>query len=659
MTLEVPHDPRDDYEPGGLVEPTAEEIWGSEPFSEPVSVPVAHSLTWEEAEPKLHEVARQYWGIETLRPHQLEAMQAAIEGRDALVVMPTGGGKSLCYQAPALVRRGLTVVVSPLISLMKDQVDGLRQNGVPAAYLASTIDERERDQIEDALRSGELKLLYVSPERMVRQSFLDWLLRLGLEAIAVDEAHCISHWGHDFRPEYRLLGELRQGRHLPIQALTATATERVREDITTQLDLAEPALIVGDFDRPNLTYRVVPRTDALEQVAEVCERHKGEGGIVYCLSRRLVEELHEGLKSKGVRSARYHAGLSADERRITSEDFKAERVDVVVATVAFGMGIDRPDVRFVAHASMPKGVEQYVQETGRAGRDGLPSECVLFAKTSDRQSWGRLIERSTQEAISEGGDEASLLDEERGAMVRLEEIASYASAAGCRHRHLAEHFGQTLEGESCGACDVCLGELESVSDSTSLARALVSAVLATGERFGAGHVSEVLRGSNAARIHKYKHNELPCHGSLKEHTTSAMRAWLEQLASQGFLRVEPGPYPTLSICSKGHSLLRGEGTVALVKTASTERKAKAPRRSSATATLSGEDQALFEQLRALRRDLAAERKIPPYLICNDRTLIALTIERPRDRAELLAIPGIGEKKASDLGPLFLRAIAGS
>ncbi|MCH2105675.1 MAG: ATP-dependent DNA helicase, partial [Planctomycetes bacterium] len=328
------------------------------------------TLTWEEAEPRLHEVARQYWGIETLRPHQLEAMQAAIEGRDALVVMPTGGGKSLCYQAPALVRQGLTVVVSPLISLMKDQVDGLKQNGVPAAYLASTNDERERQEIEDALHRGELKLLYVSPERMVRQSFLEWLLHLGLEAIAIDEAHCISHWGHDFRPEYRLLGELRGERRLPIQALTATATERVAEDITAQLRLEDPALVVGNFDRPNLTYRVVPRTDALEQVAEVCERHKGEGGIVYCLSRRLVEELHEGLKSKGVRSARYHAGLSADERRQTSEAFKSERVDVVVATVAFGMGIDRPDVRFVAHASLPKGVEQYVQETGRAGRDG-------------------------------------------------------------------------------------------------------------------------------------------------------------------------------------------------------------------------------------------------------------------------------------------------
>ena len=653
--MATPHDPRDEFEPGGLVEPSAEEIWGSES----IAAPAAATLTWEEAEPKLHEVARQYWGIEELRPHQLEAMQAAIEGRDALVVMPTGGGKSLCYQAPALVRQGLTVVVSPLISLMKDQVDGLKQNGVPAAYLASTLGDRERQGIEDALRRGELKLLYVSPERMVRPSFLEWLVRLGLEAIAIDEAHCISHWGHDFRPEYRLLGELRGERELPIQALTATATERVAEDIKAQLRLEDPALVVGDFDRPNLTYRVVPRTSGLEQVAEVCERHKDEGGIVYCLSRRLVEEIHEGLKAKGVRSARYHAGLSPDERRQTSEAFKSERIDVVVATVAFGMGIDRPDVRFVAHASMPKGVEQYVQETGRAGRDGLPSECVLFSKTSDRQSWVWLMERSTQEAIAEGGDESTLLDEERGAMVRLDEIAGYANASGCRHRHLAAHFGQALREKDCGACDVCLGELESVSDSTSLARALVAAVLATGERFGAGHISEVLRGSNTARIRRYDHSSLPCHGSLKEHTTSTMRAWLEQLASQGCLRVEPGPYPTLSLSPSGHALLKGEGEVALVQTAGTERRAKKPRRRAGAVALEGEDLALFEALRELRRSLASERGIPPYLICNDRTLIALAKERPTDRAELLEIPGIGEKKASDLGPLFLKAIAGS
>ena len=636
-------------------EPSPEEIWGSPSTVAPT--PEASPLSWEEAEPKLREVARQYWGIEELRPHQLEAMQAAMEGRDALVVMPTGGGKSLCYQAPALVRPGFTVVVSPLISLMKDQVDGLKQNGVPAAYLASTLESEERSRIESALTRGELKLLYVSPERMVRDSFLEWLLRLGLTAIAIDEAHCISHWGHDFRPEYRLLGQLRGANELPVQALTATATERVRDDIRAQLGLQKDADIIGAFDRPNLTYRVVARHSPLEQVAEVCTRHKGQGGIVYCLSRRKVEELHEGLASKGVKCARYHAGLSRDERRRTSEAFKSERIDVVVATVAFGMGIDRPDVRFVAHASLPKGVEQYVQETGRAGRDGLPSECVLFAKTSDRQSWGRLIERSTQEAIEEGGDEATLRDEESGAMNRLDEIANYAGAAACRHRHLAQHFGQDLEAEKCGACDVCLGELEAVNDSTSLARALVSCVSATGERFGGAHISEVLRGANTARIRKYNHSALPCHGSLKEHTTSTMRTWLEQLTAQGFLRVEPGPYPTLSLSETGRSLLKGEGTAHLLEVKGGERVVKKSRARTNAAKLSGSDGELFESLRDLRRELAAERGIPPYLICNDRTLTELASRRPRDRAGLLEIPGIGEKKAADLGPIFLKAIA--
>ena len=268
-----PHDQTNELRPRATEEPTAEEIWGSEPTAAPAVAP----LSWEEAEPKLHEVARQYWGIEELRPHQLEAMQAAVEGRDALIVMPTGGGKSLCYQAPAMVRSGLTVVVSPLISLMKDQVDGLRQNGVPAAYLASTLSDKERAGVEAALSRGELKLLYVSPERMVQSGFLGWLDRLELEAIAIDEAHCISHWGHDFRPEYRLLGEVRGEREFPVQALTATATERVREDIKTQLGLEDPAEIIGDFDRPNLTYRVTARTNALAQVAEICARHEGEG----------------------------------------------------------------------------------------------------------------------------------------------------------------------------------------------------------------------------------------------------------------------------------------------------------------------------------------------------------------------------------------------
>jgi len=528
---------------------------------------------------------------------------------------------------------------------------------VPAAYLASTLSANERDEVEAALGRGELKLLYVSPERLVRPAFLSRLEMWGLEALAIDEAHCISHWGHDFRPEYRLLGQLRGGRDLPIQALTATATERVREDILDQLQLHDPIEVIGHFDRPNLTYRVVPRTDALSQVAEICARHKGEGGIVYCLSRRLVEELHAGLVSAGVRCARYHAGLPDAERKSTSEAFKAERIDVVVATVAFGMGIDRPDVRFVAHASLPKGVEQYVQETGRAGRDGLPSECLLLSKSSDRQTWGMLIERSTQEAVSEGGDSAALAAEEHAAMLRLDEISSYASAASCRHEHLASHFGQTLEQEGCGACDVCLGELNAVSDSTFLACSLLKAVLATGQRFGAGHISEVLRGANTARIRRFHHADLPCHGSLEQHTTSTMRAWLEQLTAQGFLLVESGRYPTLSLSTKGRALLQGEGRAALLQATDTERAPKKSRSRTATTKPSGADGDLFETLRALRRRLAAERGIAPYMIFGDRTLSALATTRPTDRAALLAIPGIGEKKASDLGPTFLKAIA--
>ena len=602
---------------------------------------------------KLHEV----FGYNQFRGVQEQVVDRVLNRQRTLAVMPTGAGKSLCYQLPAVMMDGCCVVVSPLIALMHDQLRAAEAVGIRAATLTSV--DQNRGETMARFRDGQLDLLYVAPERASSGHFRELLGSAPLSLFAIDEAHCVSEWGHDFRPDYRLLEPLMDTfPEVPRLALTATADAHTRADIAKQLGIPTEGMIVSGFDRPNIRYAISPKANVNLQIARVVADTPGPG-IVYAQTRAATEKLAEALARTGRPVRAYHAGLDPAVRAKNQADFVASEDMVICATVAFGMGIDRPDVRFVAHASMPKGVEQYVQETGRAGRDGLPSECVLFAKTSDRQSWGRLIERSTQEAILEGGDESALLDEERGAMVRLDEIAGYASAAGCRHRHLAAHFGQSLEERDCGACDVCLGELESVSDSTSLARALVSAVLATGERFGAGHVSEVLRGSNAARIHKYKHNELPCHGSLKEHTTSTMRAWLEQLASQGYLRVEPGPYPTLSLSPTGRALLEGEGEVALVQTAGSERRAKKPKRRGAAVDLEGDDLKLFESLRELRRSLASERGIPPYLICNDRTLIALASLRPTDRAELLEIPGIGEKKASDLGPLFLKAIAGA
>src|SRR5688572_29567741 len=426
----------------------------------------------------LREVVQRVWGHPELRPLQAEAMLAALEGRDALVVLATGGGKSLCYQAPALLREGLTCVISPLISLMQDQLAGLVESGVPAAMLSSAQDAHEKRAVYEKLAGGAVKLLFVAPERLVAPGFLRELGEFGLSGLVVDEAHCISHWGHDFRPEYRRVGELRALRpEVPIQAFTATATPQVRRDVAAQLGLREPLELVGDFDRPNLTYRFLPRGDTAAQVLAVIRRHAGEAGIVYCLRRADVDALAASLARAGVRCVPYHAGLDAATRKRNQERFLAESVDVIVATVAFGMGIDRPDVRFVVHAALPKGVEQFAHETGRAGRDGLPAECVLFYSGADYHGWKQLQERSAAEARANGVE----IDpsEAQNALARLSEMYGWATSAICRHKFLVEHFGQAWTpqeaaapngGAGCGACDVCLGELATVADSQRIAQ---------------------------------------------------------------------------------------------------------------------------------------------------------------------------------------------
>jgi len=617
----------------------------------------------ERALERVTAAVRRTFGFASLRSPQERAVRAALRGRDALVSLPTGGGKSLCYQAPALASDGVTVVVSPLIALMKDQVDGLVQNGVRAAMLTSVQSDEERWDVRRRIAARELDLLYVAPERLASGAFLSELAASGLARVAVDEAHCISDWGHDFRPEYRQLGQIRERfPHVPIQAFTATATPRVRRDIVRELGLDHPELVVESSDRPNLTYRFLPRRDGASQVLEVCRRHAGEAGIVYALTRKAVEKLAGELAAAGVACVPYHAGLDAETRRRNQERFLAEDVHVVVATIAFGMGIDRGDVRFVVHVGLPKGVEQYAQESGRAGRDGLPAECVLLHSGADYHTWRTVLERSAQEANENGA--AGDLD---GQLRRLSQMMAFASSAVCRHRSLARHFDEDYEpdaaredGQGCGACDVCLGELDVVPESAVLAQKILSCVVRCEQRYGAGHVAEVLRGGGSAGVRRAGHERLSTFGLLSEHPTRVIRHWIDQLVGRGLLRTATGRYPTLQLTRAGLAVMRGEADVTLFELPQPVRRSKDAPAWAEVAAAEGApepDPALFERLRKLRRRLATERAVPPYLIFSDRTLALLAAWRPSNDAELRAIKGIGEKKAVDLGPIFLAEIA--
>jgi ATP-dependent DNA helicase RecQ len=591
-------------------------------------------------------VLQRVWGYSSFRPLQREAMAAILEGRDSVVVLPTGGGKSLCFQAPALVRDGLAVVVSPLISLMKDQVDTLVGNGVPAALINSTLSADDRRRVADGVRDGRYRLLYVSPERLVGEggeSFRGWLSRCNVTFIAVDEAHCISQWGHDFRPEYRQLATLRK--EFPaasLHAFTATATARVRRDITTQLALRDPVELVGSFDRPNLLYRVLPRNNLKKQVQDVLSRHRGEGGIIYCTSRREVEALAAWLSENGIRARPYHAGLDDAVRSKNQDLFLDEEIDVIVATVAFGMGIDRSDVRFVIHAGAPQSLAHYQQESGRAGRDGLEAECVLVYSSADFMKWRLMLERNGELTPS--------------ARQLLRDIERYAASVGCRHRHLVGYFGEAYAKTDCGACDYCLGELESVADAVEIARKVLSCVARVGQRFGAAHVANVLCGSENEQVISRRHNELTTFGLLKPAAVPEVRGYIEQLIAHGWLRQTEDEFPVIALTNEGVVLLK-DASAAPGLALSRQRRPvrdREQRRSRVEAEAwEGVDRDLFEKLREVRMRLARARGVPPYVIFHDTTLRDMARLRPQTLDALRGVYGVGARKAEDLGDEFL------
>jgi ATP-dependent DNA helicase RecQ len=600
------------------------------------------------ARDSLLEAVRRYWGFGELRPLQREAIEAGVEQQDSLVVMPTGGGKSLCYQVPPAVAGRTDVVVSPLIALMKDQIDGLRSCGYPAVALHGGMTPAEMRAAERAVASRDCYLVLVAPERLLSARFMELAARAQVASFAIDEAHCISQWGHDFRPEYRQLATLRD--RFPkasLHAYTATATERVRGDIIEQLRLRHPRVLVGRFDRPNLVYRVVPRVELRPQVFDALRRHDGEAAIVYCLARRDSEELAAWLARKGLRAAHYHAGMELDERRRTQDRFAAEEIDVVVATVAFGMGIDRGDVRCVVHAALPKSIEHYQQETGRAGRDGLPAECVLFYSAADVVRWQSLLER----AGTDGEPSPQARENARGL---LEEMRRFATVVRCRHAALSEYFGQRYVEPSCGACDVCLGEVEGLTDATVLAQKILSCVARTEQRFGVEHVADVLVGAAGERVRRWGHDRLSTYGLLRDMPRKSVVGAIYQLIDAGVLARSSGDRPVLELNAASWEVLRGKRSVELLELRSRRAAAKTHLEE---ASWQGVDEELFGSLRALRREIAAERGVPSYVVLHDSTLRELSRLRPRRLDELRAVRGIGERKLADLGARLLERIA--
>jgi ATP-dependent DNA helicase RecQ len=607
----------------------------------------------------LQALLKKYFGFASFRPHQLEIIHDALSGKDVFAILPTGGGKSLCFQLPALARPGLTVVVSPLIALMKDQVDALRAAGVPATFLNSSLAAGESRPRLRGLHSGEFRLLYVAPERLMLSGFLEDLRRWRVNLFAVDEAHCISEWGHDFRPEYRRLATLRdQFAEVPMMALTATATERVRNDIVEQLHLRSPSRYIASFNRPNLTYRVSGKSGAYPQVLDFIRARPRESGIIYCQARKTADSLALKLKADGIRALAYHAGMEPADRTRSQDLFLRDEAQVVCATIAFGMGIHKPNVRFVIHFDLPKNIEGYYQETGRAGRDGLPSECLLLLSPGDRVKHGRFI------------DEKPDPKEREIARAQLEQMLHYAECASCRREFLLAYFGETYRAPAastasraggsasdvagCGGCDNCLSPRQTW-DGTVAAQKLLSCVYRVREASGFGvgiqHIVEVLCGADTEKIRNWGHKRISTYGIGSENSRAEWAAIGRELVRLGLLRQNASKFNIVELTEEGRAVLKSRRAIILTRPVSAPKPAV---RKAGEITC---DEALFERLRALRKRLADQQGVPPYIVFSDVTLRQMARSYPEDHQQFSRISGVGDRKLRDYGPAFMEEIA--
>ncbi len=593
----------------------------------------------------LLKILKRSFGYQSFRPLQKEIIEDSLAGKDVFALLPTGGGKSLCFQLPALTRRGLTIVVSPLIALMKDQVDGLVASGIAATFLNSTLDANESRARYRGLYRGEFKLLYIAPERLMLPSFLERLPELNVEAIAIDEVHCISEWGHDFRPEYRQLADLRTALPgVPFLALTATATERVREDIVRLLALENPRRYTASFNRPNLTYRIVPKHKPGEQVVEIVRSRADETGIVYCQSRKATEQLAIKLQAAGIAAGAYHAGLEPEQRERNQDRFLRDDVRVICATIAFGMGVHKSNVRYVVHYDLPKNIEGYYQETGRAGRDGLPSECILLYSSADAIKQRTFI------------DEKPDPEEQRIAREQLQQMIHYAESSDCRRQTLLGYFAEPFDSIPCGGCDNCLEPRERF-DGTLAAQKFLSCIyrLRQASRFSVGlnHIIEVLTGADTEKIRRWGHDKLSTYGIGKEHSRTEWQSIGRELIRLGFCSQTAERMSTLELTTDGQVWMKSRQTLTLTRPVSTVTK---PVRKK----LEGEivcDEALFEYLRTVRRQIADSRNVPSYIIFPDVTLRHLAARQPANESEFGEIPGVGERKLKDFSEPFLDAIS--
>jgi ATP-dependent DNA helicase RecQ len=584
-------------------------------------------------------ILKTHFGFDQFRPLQEEIIGCVISQRDAFVLMPTGGGKSLCYQLPALMLPGVTLVISPLIALMKDQVDALKANGIPAEFINSTLTRPEIDEIQTEALMGKIKILYVAPERLIMPEFQLFLKKIKVSLIAIDESHCISEWGHDFRPDYRNLQMLRNiFRGVPAMALTATATKKVREDIIYQLSLGNAKVFVSSFNRPNLSYAVLPKKDSYDQLIQILREGKNQSAIIYCFSRKDTEHLAADLNQEGFKTLPYHAGLESGERRTNQEKFIRDEVQIIVATIAFGMGIDKPDVRLVIHYHLPKSIESYYQETGRAGRDGLPSQCILFFSYADKIKQQYFIRQIEHEA------------ERKNAYRKLDQMVEYCELATCRRAHLLAYFGEDYPQEKCDGCDICFSPQEEF-DATIVSQKIMSAIYRTGQTLGVNYIIDVLHGAKNNEIIERDYHKLSVYGIVDDFSKEDLRRIISQLVDKELIVKGGNGFPVLELGQPGMDFLKGRKEIRLPKLKAI---AKSLQKSDAVDT--EYDRTLFEQLRLLRKKLADEQGVPPFVVFGDLALRQMALYLPQSEENFSKISGVGEAKLKQYGKIFTEVI---